>query len=216
MRSLSFNFAPIVALSLGLFALGCGPKYPKCNNDDDCHEGEYCVNGLCQQCRTDADCPTGQRCADGRCEPDESFCQDDGDCPDGQECRDNRCAEPVTTGRDLGADADADRGCTIEAVHFEFDSSDLRGSARNQVQANADCMREKGISSVHLTGHTDPRGTEEYNLALGDRRARSVRQYLQSLGISGDIGVSSMGEEMASGTDESEWVRDRRVDFRTP
>jgi peptidoglycan-associated lipoprotein len=209
------RLAPCVVLAMGLWALGCGPSYPKCNNDDDCHEGEYCVNGMCQQCRTDGDCPTGQRCADGRCEDQEGFCQSDDDCPDGQECRDNQCAAPVETSRDLGADADADRGCTIETVHFEFDSSELVGAARNQVQSNAECMRQKGIQSVHLTGHTDPRGTEEYNLALGDRRARSVRKYLQGLGVSGDVSVSSMGEEMASGTDERGWSQDRRVEFRT-
>ncbi|HEY8432102.1 MAG TPA: OmpA family protein, partial [Sandaracinaceae bacterium] len=60
----------------------------------------------------------------------------------------------------------------------------------------------------------DPRGTEEYNLALGERRARAVQSYLQNLGIDASrIHASSMGEEMASGTDEASWARDRRVDF---
>jgi len=65
-----------------------------------------------------------------------------------------------------------------------------------------------------LTGTCDPRGTEEYNLALGERRAQSAQQYLKSLGVTGEITVSSMGEELATGTDESGWARDRRVDFK--
>ena len=87
-------------------------------------------------------------------------------------------------------------------------------SARDVIARNAECTRERGYSSLQLTGHTDPRGTEEYNLALGDRRARSVRKYLESLGV-GDSKVksSSMGEEMARGEDESGWSTDRKVEF---
>ena len=55
------------------FAMGCGPTYPKCDNDEDCHEGEYCVNGQCQMCRTSSDCPTGQACNAGACEPISGF-----------------------------------------------------------------------------------------------------------------------------------------------
>jgi peptidoglycan-associated lipoprotein len=216
MRTTVFTAVPIGVLSLGLWVTGCGPKYPKCNNDTDCHEGEFCVNGLCQQCRVDADCPAGQRCDQGRCEPIEGFCQSAADCPEGQECRDNRCAAPVQSMTDLDGDANATGtgACTLETVYFDFDSSELRGGARNQIQANADCMRRNGIGAVHLTGHTDPRGTEEYNLALGDRRARSVKKFLQDLGVSGDVSVSSMGEEMATGTDEQGWSGDRKVEFR--
>jgi peptidoglycan-associated lipoprotein len=66
---------------------------------------------------------------------------------------------------------------------------------------------------VHVTGYCDPRGTEEYNLALGDRRARAVMSYMISLGLDGNaVSASSMGEEMAQGTDEGSWARDRRVE----
>jgi peptidoglycan-associated lipoprotein len=61
-------------------------------------------------------------------------------------------------------------------------------------------------------GVTDPRGTEEYNIALGDRRAQAVRAYLVSLGIEqARIAVTSVGEEMAQGSDESGWAQDRSV-----
>jgi len=194
--------------------LGCGPKYPNCNNDEDCHEGEFCVNGQCQMCRTDADCPTGQQCNDGRCDPIPGFCQGDGDCPAGQECRDNRCVAAAQTTEDLGSgQTDTGSGCSLGSVYFGFDSETLTNQARDSIQSNASCIRERGLGAVHLTGHCDPRGTEEYNLALGDRRARSVQSYLQSLGVTATITVSSMGEEMAQGSDESSWARDRRVEF---
>ena len=60
---------------------------------------------------------------------------------------------------------------------------------------------------------TDPRGTEEYNLALGDRRAQSAKKYLESLATSSGLSASSMGEELATGTDEGSWSHDRRVDL---
>jgi peptidoglycan-associated lipoprotein len=99
-------------------------------------------------------------------------------------------------------------------VYFGFDSSNLESSAREAIAKNADCMRQRGMSGVRVTGYTDPRGTEEYNLALGDRRSRSVQQYMTSLGVdSRALSTSSVGEEMARGEDESGWAQDRRVEF---
>jgi peptidoglycan-associated lipoprotein len=76
------------------------------------------------------------------------------------------------------------------------------------------CTRDRSITAVNVVGHADPRGTEEYNLALGDRRARAVVRYLQSLGLRrNNLTASSMGEEMARGYDESSWAQDRRVEM---
>jgi peptidoglycan-associated lipoprotein len=206
----------MVAAVLATLALGCGPSYPKCDDDEDCKEGEFCVNNLCQQCRGDSDCPTGQRCADGRCEAIENYCNDTGDCGVDEECRANRCVPKPDDDSDL-SDMEAQPippgPCNIEPVYFAFDSSDLDSSARAKLSSNASCMGERGIEGVHLTGFTDPRGTEEYNLALGDRRAVAAKNYLKSLGVEGTIDLSSVGEEMAQGKDESGWARDRRVEF---
>ncbi len=63
-----------------------------------------------------------------------------------------------------------------------------------------------------LTGACDPRGTEEYNIALGERRASAVREYMRSLGLnSSRVSITSVGEEMATGTDEASWAQDRNV-----
>jgi len=104
-------------------------------------------------------------------------------------------------------------GCSLESVYFDFDSSTLDQSSRDKLSTNANCIKSKGLKSVHLTGLTDPRGSEEYNLALGDRRAQQAKKFLESMGVSG-LSASSMGEELATGTDESSWSRDRRVDFQ--
>ena len=104
--------------------------------------------------------------------------------------------------------------CVVETVYFAFDSSELDSSARAALQEAVECYRGKadpGLSLL-LTGAADPRGTEEYNIALGERRARSVRGYLVSLGLdSSRISTTSVGEEFATGTDEAGWARDRNV-----
>jgi len=103
--------------------------------------------------------------------------------------------------------------CDLATVHFEFDSSDLDQASKDAIAAAVECYRTRGApAQLHLTGATDPRGTEEYNIALGERRALSVRQYMEALGVDGGrISVSSVGEEMASGTDEQGWAEDRAV-----
>lgn len=205
-----FAFASVFLLSLA--AIGCSPEYPNCDGDGDCHEGEFCVNGQCQMCRDDNDCADGQTCNAGRCETVDGYCQSDSECGEGEECRANRCAAAAQAMSE--PEAPQQQACELNAVYFNFDADGLDSSARDAIQANASCLRERGIAGVHVTGHADPRGTEEYNLALGDRRARSVKAYMKSLGVDdGKVSVSSMGEEMANGEDEGSWSRDRRVDF---
>lgn len=108
--------------------------------------------------------------------------------------------------------------CSVSTVYFEFDSSELDSSSRAALEAAAECFRRQAAARpdasarLLLTGACDPRGTEEYNMALGERRAQSVRRYLGSLGLStGSISVTSVGEEMARGTDEGSWSQDRNV-----
>ena len=104
--------------------------------------------------------------------------------------------------------------CVVGTVYFAFDSAELDSSARATLQEAVECYRgqpDPGLSLL-LTGACDPRGTEEYNIALGERRAQSVRSYLTSLGMdSSRISITSVGEEMATGTDEAGWALDRNV-----
>lgn len=218
--TMTMRYASYLAVSIALIALvaGCGPTYPNCGEDNDCHSGEYCVNGRCQLCRSDADCGAGESCAAGRCEPTPGYCTSNEQCSNGEECRANRCASVSTTQSELPEPTSNQPttpptlACDIGAVYFEFESNDLTSTSRDQLQTVARCARERNYGRIHLTGNCDPRGTEEYNLALGDRRARAVRDFLRSLGIEGNkLSVSSNGEEYARGEDEGGWTRDRNV-----
>lgn len=103
--------------------------------------------------------------------------------------------------------------CAFQTVYFAFDSSELDSSARSAIEAAVECYRNQNPNvRLLLTGACDPRGTEEYNIALGERRAQSVRSYMKSLGMSpSNISITSVGEEMATGTDEASWALDRNV-----
>ena len=101
-------------------------------------------------------------------------------------------------------------------VFFDYDMSTVRDDQRATLARNADWMRRWTSTRVSLEGHADARGTNEYNLALGQRRGDAVKQYLVGLGIASDrIVVVSKGEETPLCTDENEgcWSRNRRGHF---
>jgi peptidoglycan-associated lipoprotein len=101
-------------------------------------------------------------------------------------------------------------------VFFDYDQSAIRDDARAVLQKNADYMRRWTSVRVRIQGHADSRGTNEYNLALGERRASAVRDYLVSLGIAADrLLAVSRGEETPVCTEENEacWSRNRRGEF---
>ena len=99
---------------------------------------------------------------------------------------------------------------------FDYDESAIRDDAQPILQGNADYLERWTSTRVTIEGHADSRGTNEYNLALGDRRAAAVRDYLASLGVAADrmLGVSR-GEETPQCTEEEEacWQRNRRGHF---
>lgn len=107
----------------------------------------------------------------------------------------------------------ADVPCTLETVYFAFDSAELDAAARAAIEEAVECFRsQEADGSLLLTGACDPRGTEEYNVALGERRANAVRTYMRSLGAdTSRVSITSVGEELATGTDEASWARDRNV-----
>jgi len=103
--------------------------------------------------------------------------------------------------------------CELTSVYFEFDSSSLDQRAKDTLASDHKCAKQRGAAGLRVVGMTDPRGTEEYNLALGDRRARAAARYLNALGGSAPE-ATSVGAEMANGADESGWARDRRADLQ--
>jgi peptidoglycan-associated lipoprotein len=103
----------------------------------------------------------------------------------------------------------------VEAIYFALDRSAVAPAERPKLQAAIKWLSDNPGKSLVLVGHCDWRGTAEYNLGLGDRRANSVKRYLESLGAdSGRLETLSKGStEAKQGGSESEWAKDRRVDF---
>jgi len=103
----------------------------------------------------------------------------------------------------------------LQTVYFSFDNSEITAAARPKLRANASAIR--GFDGrIILEGNTDERGTEEYNLALGERRAEAVKRYLVDLGVpAAQLRTVSFGEDRPAvqGHDESAWRYNRRVDF---
>ena len=101
-------------------------------------------------------------------------------------------------------------------VHFNYDSSDLSNEDYQTLQAHAQFLIANANSKVALTGHTDERGTREYNMALGERRAKAVESYLIINGVkSTQLEAVSYGKEMPinAGHDEAAWKENRRVEI---
>ncbi|MCZ6746913.1 MAG: peptidoglycan-associated lipoprotein Pal [Acidobacteria bacterium] len=104
----------------------------------------------------------------------------------------------------------------METLYFEFDRSSLSETSRASLDHNADFLLAHPDVRVRVGGHCDERGTVEYNLALGDRRASSAREYLVLRGVAMDrLQVVSFGEEQPAdpGQGEAAWARNRRVEF---
>jgi peptidoglycan-associated lipoprotein len=100
--------------------------------------------------------------------------------------------------------------------YFDFDRSELKPRARTILSGHARYLRENRSVRVRIEGHTDERGTREYNLALGERRATAVSEYLQSLGVrSSQLSTVSYGEErpVDPGHNESAWAKNRRAEL---
>ena len=104
----------------------------------------------------------------------------------------------------------------LDPVFFNYDEAEILPEARSILQRNAEWMREWTSTRIRIEGHCDERGTNEYNLALGDSRSNAVREYLVSLGIPANrIATVSRGEESPFCADSHEgcWSRNRRGHF---
>ena len=105
---------------------------------------------------------------------------------------------------------------SVRDINFDFDSSIIRPDAREILKVNADFLLKNRISSIVIEGHCDERGTAEYNMALGQRRAQETKKYLVNLGIKeSTIRTISYGEErpLDPGNTEEAWAKNRRAHF---
>jgi len=101
-------------------------------------------------------------------------------------------------------------------VYFDFDKSEIKSEAREIIEAHARYLSANPSVRIVVEGHCDERGTREYNLSLGERRAKAVQQVVSLLGVSSSqVEIVSYGEERpaAMGHDEDAWAMNRRVEF---
>ena len=104
----------------------------------------------------------------------------------------------------------------LQTVPFEFDKSNLTAKAKKLIQGNVEWMNKNAKVKVQIEGHCDNRGSIEYNVALGERRANAVKEYMMSLGIPASrLATISYGEEkpLVSGDSEEAWAKNRRANF---
>jgi len=107
---------------------------------------------------------------------------------------------------------------TFKPIYFAYDQSTLSAEGKATAQAIGELMKEVPEITARIEGHADERGTNEYNLSLGEKRAKSIQDYLSSYGVkSGRLTLLSYGEEKPAveGQDESSWAKNRRVEFTT-
>ena len=113
-------------------------------------------------------------------------------------------------------EASAAREALEAVVLFDYDESDITAAAERALRAKLPILRSSPTVRLRLEGHADERGSTEYNLALGSRRAEAVREFLSGFGISGDrLTTTSFGEERpaVNRSDETAWAQNRRVAF---
>jgi len=171
---------------------------PECSRNDDCLKGKKCDNQKCvNECAVDIDCGPGRTCNAGAC-------QDTGR----EESRISADCRPMDTSKR--------QVVATQTVPFDFDKYDIRLDTRSDLDHAAKCLKEAPEVKVILEGHADDRGTQEYNLALGEKRAATVRTYLKNLGVdTSRMEVRSKGENEPVCREETDecYAKNRRVEY---
>ena len=129
------------------------------------------------------------------------------------------CDAACVEARNNAAKSEAIRAATAAltaTIYFDYDRSDITDDSRAKLDAKVPVLTQNTAVRIRIAGHTDSRGSDEYNLALGQRRAAAAKRYLTDRGVDGSrIEIVSFGEERPTCTDESEgcWSRNRRDEF---
>lgn len=148
-------------------------------------------------------------------------------------CKSKKTAEdtaaPVESGSESGTPAldstpmsfdasgsDSGKISGLKSINFEYDKAALTAEAKKRIQGNADWLKGQDGVKMQIEGHCDSRGSIEYNLSLGERRAQAVKNYMVSLGINADrLSIISYGKEkpLSNGDSESDHQKNRRANF---
>jgi peptidoglycan-associated lipoprotein len=216
----------LAVLAAGMTAIaGCPakPKNGECKSSQDCVGqegfGKICVEGRCQECGADSDCKEGFVCRTNKCVP-KPQCQGDADCGPGQRCENDRCVAKAAEAPAQPAAPAVPAACADASaftIRFGFDKSTLTSESQGTLQKLAGCLKQAPAKRVTIEGNCDERGTTQYNIALGSRRAEAAKKYLGDLGAAGaSVETVSYGKERPVCSDSTEacWAKNRRDDFR--
>jgi peptidoglycan-associated lipoprotein len=234
----------LVVPVLALFLSGCPakPKNGECKTSDECAAqegyGKTCVEGRCQECGLDTDCKAGFVCRSLKCVP-RPECERSDDCPVGKACEAGKCmtlAPPPPPPPECTSDGACGSGKACQAgkcvasgpvacpagggkllpVFFGFNEAILSKDAQADLAKNAACIKDRGFAKITVEGNTDDRGTAEYNLQLGQRRAEAAKKFMVNLGVPAKaVKTVSFGKERPVCTEQVEscWSQNRRSDL---
>lgn len=175
----------------------------ECTSDAQCSDGKVCQAGVCKACGADSECGPGGTCQAGACKPGK-VCGKDEECADDEDCLGGFCRKSTANTSSAG-------DCELVTIFFSFDDATILPSERDRLDRNAACIEKSKGKVVRLLGHSDSAGTEEYNIALSERRAQAVADYLARLGVDPAQLLSvPMGETSLLGDGDD---KDRRVEF---
>jgi len=127
-----------------------------------------------------------------------------------------QAAAPAPAQQAQKASAASQLQSALDKIYFDFDSATLSDAARSTLAKNADMLAKNAAAKVRIEGNCDDRGSAEYNMALGERRAASAKQYLVTLGVKAErLSTISYGKEkpVVKGDDEAAWAKNRRDEF---
>jgi peptidoglycan-associated lipoprotein len=176
----------------------------ECLNDKQCPVGQVCQAGKCKACASDSECTPGSSCQAGACQAGKPCAKDD-QCADDEDCVNGVCHK-------AGGSSAGGNGCTLATVFFSFDDASVQPSERDRLAANVACIEKTQGKNVLVIGHTDTSGTDEYNIALSERRAQSVADYMARLGTDpARMQIVPKGETEPTGLGDD---KDRRVEFQ--
>lgn len=131
---------------------------------------------------------------------------------------DSNTAVPTAANADENTNGDSDSGKAmgLQTIHFGYDAYTLDSEAKGTLKSNAQILKDKGSIKIQVEGHCDQRGGIQYNIALGEKRANSVKKFIQEQGVTAErISVISFGKEkpVDPGTTEDAYAKNRRANF---
>jgi len=201
----------------------------KCRDNSQCGEGQECSGNVCSYrigyCNDSRPCPGSQKCRSNECGPE---CLGNEECGSNQFCDEGSCAVKPECGVnadrescDEGYDCQGGRcvrqmvNCSpSDPIYFDFDRYNVKRTEKPKLEEVAECLRGANAARATLAGHTDEEGDTSYNLALGERRASAIYDFLVRLGVKSSLlNTISYGEDRPAVDRSGRQPKNRRVEF---